>query len=222
MKKLFLAIRHGDCGAVRQMIEKQPELVHCTAKQPPKKDDGQSPLQVAIKTGHFEIAEYLIERNADLNFMEAETSCNTWRAPVLHDAVIAAVMCSRWNTNDRWMGFQVFSTEEKALQAYAVLEKMLQLGADVNGVDSFGYSVLFRFCLQAEQILPRWIRDEHREADDRVLTEELREDLKRILELLKKAGADPAYQAPILGKSVLSYYQEGCLALLLKETFGNP
>ena len=43
-----------------------------------------------------------------------------------------------------------------------------------------------------------------------------------LVRLLKKAGADPAYQAPILGKSVLSYYQEGCLALLLKETFGNP
>ena len=153
MKKLFLAIRHGESETVRQLIEKNPELVNCTAKQPPKKDDGQSPLQVALKTGQFEIAEYLIERNADLNFMEAETSCNKWRAPVLHDAVIAAVMCSRWNTLDQLRGFQVFSTEEKALQAYAVLEKMLQRGADVNGVDSIGYSVLFRFCLQALYLL---------------------------------------------------------------------
>ena len=221
MKKLFLAIRHGESETVRQLIEKNPELVNCTAKQPPKKDDGQSPLQVALKTGQLEIADYLIKRNADLNFMEADSCCNDWRAPVLHDAVIAAVMCSRWNTLDRLMGFRVFSTEEKALQAYAVLEKMLQRGADVNGVDSFGYSVLFRFCLQAEQILPTWIRNEHREANDHVLTEELREDLKRILNLLKKAGADPAYRAPILGRSVLAYYQEGSLAMLLKEAFEN-
>lgn len=221
MKKLFLAIRRGDVDLVRQLLEKQPELVHCTAKQPPKKDRGQSPLQVAIKTGQFEIAEYLIDRNADLNFMEAEACCNDWRAPVLHDAVIAAVMCSRWNTNDQLMGFQVYSTREEALRAYAVLEKMIRRGADVNGIDSFGYSVLFRFCLQAAQILPRSIRGEHRE-EKRVLTEALLEDLKRILELLKKAGADPTYQAPILGKSVLSYYREGPLAMLLKEAFGNP
>ncbi len=221
MKKLFQAIRHGEIETVRQLIEKNPELVNCTAKQPPKKDDGQSPLQVALKTGQFEIADYLIERNADLNFMEADSCCNDWRVPVLHDAVIAAVMCSRWNTLDRLMGFRVFSTEEEALRAYTVLEKMIQRGADVNGVDSFGYSVLFRFCFQAAQILPTWIRNEHREANDHVLTEELREDLKRILNLLKKAGADPAYQAPILGRSVLAYYQEGSLAMLLKEAFEN-
>ena len=222
MKKLFLAIRHGELETVKQLIEKNPELVNCTAQQPPKKDDGQSPLQVALKTGNFEIADYLIDQNANLNFMEAEACCNRWRAPVLHDAVIAAVMCSQWNTNDKYQGLRVFSTESQAAQAYAVLEKMLDRGADVNAVDSFGYSVLFRFCIQAEQILPRWIPGEHREAEDRVFTETLREDLKRILKLLKQAGADPAYQAPVLGKSVLSYYQEGCLALLLKETFGNP
>ena len=51
MKKLFKAIRNNDLDTVRQLIEKKPELVNCTAKQPPKKDDGQSPLQVALKTG---------------------------------------------------------------------------------------------------------------------------------------------------------------------------
>lgn len=221
VKKLFLAIRHGELETVKQLIEKNPKWVNCTAQQPPKKDDGQSPLQVALKTGNFEIADYLIDRNADLNFMEAESCCNKWRAPVIHDAVIAAVMCSRWNTNDKYQGLRVFSTESRAGEAIAVLAKMLDRGGDVNAVDSFGYSVLFRFCFQAEQILPRWIPEERREAEDRVFTEELRQDLIRILQLLKQAGADPAYQAPILGKSVLARYQEGSLAMLLKEVFGN-
>jgi hypothetical protein len=56
MKKLFLAIRHGDLELVKKIIEAKPELVDCTAKQPPKKDDGQSPLQVALKTEQHEIA----------------------------------------------------------------------------------------------------------------------------------------------------------------------
>ena len=92
MKKLFKAIRDGNIELVKQLIDSKPELVNCTAKQPPKKDDGQSPLQVALKTGAFDIADLLIDNGADLNFMEDESCCNTWRAPVIHDAINAAVM----------------------------------------------------------------------------------------------------------------------------------
>lgn len=62
--------------------------MNCTAKQPPKKDDGQSPLQVALKNGAFDIADYLIDQGADLNFIEDASCCNEWRAPVLHDAFL--------------------------------------------------------------------------------------------------------------------------------------
>lgn len=91
VKKLFVAIRKNEFETVKQLIKKKPELIECTAKQPPKKDDGQSPLQVYLKNGNFDIADYLIELGADINFIESE-SCNQWRAPVIHDAVNAAVM----------------------------------------------------------------------------------------------------------------------------------
>jgi 2-keto-3-deoxy-L-rhamnonate aldolase RhmA len=65
MKKLFTAIKASDLEAVRQIIEKKPALVNCVAKQPPKKDDGQSPLQVALKTGNCAIAYYLLDMGAD-------------------------------------------------------------------------------------------------------------------------------------------------------------
>lgn len=61
---------------MKQLIEKKPELVNCTAKQPPKKDDGQSPLQVALKTGNTAIAEFLIDNGANVNFIEDEICCN--------------------------------------------------------------------------------------------------------------------------------------------------
>ena len=193
MKKLFKAIRDKDFELVSQLICSNSELVNCTAKQPPKKDDGQSPLQVALKTGALDIAEYLIDNGADLNFMEDESCCNTWRAPVIHDAINAAVMCSRWNTNNPYVGFEVFSTEEKAKRSRNILEKMLHLGADVNKLDSSGNSGVWRFCLQANQILPRFDFAANCECDDRIFTVELETDLLNILKLLCRYGADLNY-----------------------------
>ncbi len=61
MKKLFTVIRQGKLDEVKRLIEKKPELVHCVSGPLPKKDHGQSPLQVALKTGKYEIADYLID-----------------------------------------------------------------------------------------------------------------------------------------------------------------
>ena len=203
MKKLFTAIRASDFEMVRQIIEKKPELVNCVAKQPPKKDDGQSPLQVALKTGNTAIANHLLDMGADVNYIEDETCCNEWRTPVLHDAINCAVMSCRWNIDDKHMGFKVFSTKEKAADALDVLKRMLDMGADVKALDSYGNSGLNRFALQAKQILP-----------------ELHEDLRGVLQALKDAGADDSYKAPNLGYSVREFCSEGSISILFDEVFG--
>lgn len=218
MKKLFQAIRKKDIEQVKQIIQQKPELVNCVAKQPPKKDDGQSPLQVSLKTGAFEIAEYLMDMGADLNFMEDASCCNAWRAPVLHDAINAAVMNSRWNTNDSIMGFRVFSTKQDADRAYRVLERMIASGADVNALDSYGSSGIWRFCLQAAQILPAYNYSTHCESDNRIFTRELEEDLTRIVSLLSLHHADFSYVSPNTKLSVMDFYKEGAVARLLKKT----
>ena len=156
MKKLFTAIRTSDLEMVRQIIEKKPELVNCVAKQPPKKDDGQSPLQVALKTGNTAIANYLLD-----------------------------------------------------------------MGADVKALDSYGNSGLNRFALQAKQILPSYNYMEHREGKDRIFTEELYEDLRSVLQALKDAGADDSYKAPNLGYSVREFCSEGSISILFDEVFGS-
>ncbi len=217
MKKLFKAIRDVDYELVKQLIDNKPELVNCTAKQPPKKDDGQSPLQVALKTGAFDIAEYLIDNGADLNFMEDESCCNTWRTPVIHDAINAAVMNSRWNTNNQYMGFKVFSTEEDARRASEILEKMLKLGSDVNKLDSYGNSGIWRFCLQAKQILPAFNYSTNCESDDRIFTKELEADLLNILKILCSYGADLSYESPNTGRTVRGFYTGGSMAKLLRR-----
>ena len=220
MKKLFTAIRASDLEIVRQIIEKKPELVNCVAKKPPKKDDGQSPLQVALKTGNTAIANYLLDMGADVNFIEDETCCNAWRTPVLHDAINCAVMSCRWNTDDKYMGFREFSTKERSVEALGVLKKMLDMGADVNALDSYGNSGLNRFALQAKQILPSYNYAEHREENDRIFTAELHEDLRSVLQALKDAGADDSYKAPNLGYSVRKFCGEGSISILFDEVFG--
>ena len=220
MKKLFTAIRSSDIETVRKIIEKKPALVNCVAKQPPKKDDGQSPLQVALKTGNTAIADYLLDMGADVNFIEDESCCNDWRTPVLHDAINCAVMFCRWNTDDKYMGFRVFSTKERAAHALGILKRMLDMGADVNALDSYGNSGLNRFALQAKQILPAFNYAEHREEADRIFTEELHEDLWNVLNALKEAGADASYKAPNLGYSVREFCSEGSISVLFDEVFG--
>lgn len=191
MKKLFQAIRNSDLETVKSLIEKKPELIFCTAKQPPKKDDGQSPLQVALKTGNFEIANYLLDLGADVNFIESEDCCNEWRAPVIHDAITAAIMNSRWNTNSEIHGgLKVFHSKEDADKSYFVLKRVVEMGADTNAVDSYGNFCVWVACFQARQILPAYIHKEQRLCTDRILTPELTEDLSRIFTLLYNNGMD--------------------------------
>lgn len=217
LKKLFKAIRDNNFELVKQLIESDSKLVNCVAKQPPKKDDGQSPLQVALKTGAFDIADFLIDNGANLNFMEDTSCCNSWRAPVIHDAINAAVMSTRWNTNNQYTGFEVFSTEENAIRARKILEKMLQLGSDVNNLDLAGNSGIWRFCLQANQILPSFNYASNCEYDDRIFTIELETDLRNVLELLCKYGADMNYVSPNIGLTVREFYSNGSMAKLLSQ-----
>lgn len=210
MKKLFQAIRKNDIETVRALIQDDPALVNCVAKQPPKKDDGQSPLQIAFKSNCLDIAKYLIDAGANVNFIEDASCCNPWRAPVIHDAINAAIMNSRWNTNSELTGFQVFSTERNAKKAYSLLKKMLDLGADVNAADSYGNSGIWRFCSQASQILPSF-------GTDRIFTKELQEDLSNILHLLHKSGSDLSYKNPNINLSLWDLYKEGHLYELLKS-----
>ena len=189
MKKLFTAIQKNDITTVKALLDKSPELISCTLKGTPKKYDGQSPLQVALKDSSTEMIEFLLEYHPDVNFIEDESCANTWRAPVIHDAINRAIMYSRWNVN-RPDGLEVENTKEEADAAFAILQKLISLGADVNAKDSYGNACIDRACLQARQILPT------KGSHDRILTAELRSDISRIFNLLIGSGADMAYIAP--------------------------
>ena len=210
MKKLFTAIQKNDHTTVATLLDKNPELIRCVHQGNPKRFDGQSPLQVALKTAGTQMIELLLTYCPDVNFMEQEPCANDWRAPVLHDAIDRAIMSARWNVS-RPDGLEVFNTQAQADEAFAILKKLIELGADVNAQDSYGNAGMDRACLQARQILPR------PNSDDRVLTDELRNDLSRIFALLKQSGADMSYTAPsAFGKTYAEQYADEAIGFFLQ------
>ena len=211
MKKLFSAIQKNDLQAVKALLDKSPSLINCVLKAPPKKYDGQSPLQVALKAACTDMVELLLTYQPDVDFIESESCINEWRAPVIHDAINRAVMFSRWNINGP-DGLKEFNIKQEADNAFRILQKIISLGANVNAKDSYGNSCMDRACLQARQILPK--------ANDpgRFLTSALREDLSRIFALLIVEGADMKYIAPhALGKNYLENYCNEAVGELLRS-----
>lgn len=209
MKKLFTAILKNDLETVKSILDKSPELISCTFKGSPKKHDAQSPLQVALKEANTEMIELLIKYNPNVNFIEDDGCLNSWRAPVIHDAINRAIMYSRWNVN-RSEGVEVFNDEKKANEAYSILQKLISLGANVNAKDSYGNACIDRACMQARQILPT------KGSNDRVLTKELIFDISRIFELLINNGADIEYIAPnAFGRTYKERYENETLGYFL-------
>lgn len=203
MKKLFDAIKKNNFETVKMLIEKNGSLVNCTATKPPQEDDGQSPLQVAIKNRKFAIAEFLLNMGANVNFIESENCSNNWRTPVIHDAINCAIMCSRFNTLTNGQ-IEIFNSKETAEKAYALMKKIIELGANVNAVDSYGNSCLDRACLQASQILPTFNHTTQQLCNDRLITTELIEDLSSIFNLLIQNGADLNYKKD--NKTIIEKY----------------
>ena len=214
MKKLFDNIKKSNIEKVSQIIEKNPELVNCVSANLLKRDEGQSPLQIALKTGNAAIANYLLDMGADVNFIANEETPK--REPVIHNAIKYAVLSCRWNENDKYIGFSECSTKENAVEALGILKKMLDMGADVKALDFYGYSGLDCFARQAKGILPTYNYMEEREENDRIFTTEVHEDLKNVLKALKDAGAD---------LSDLDKFREPCskgaIAILLDEVYGG-
>ena len=188
MQKTFQLLRRGDLEGVRQILDKKPEEVNAVSGDKPKRDQGQSLLQVAIKSGHLDIADLLIDRGADLNFIEEPTELNPFCQPVIQTASGRAVfdcrrMIKRWNGQ-----YEMYSSKEKADQSFKVFEKMLELGADISQKDSHGGILLQTILIETKEVLPSYYWKTKETSDNVLITDELRHDLNRIYDLLIRYG----------------------------------
>ena len=197
MKSLFLAVRKGDLEKVKQLVNNNKSIVNSIAKQPPKKDDGQSPLQVAYKTGNFDIANYLIDMGADINYIEKK-SINEWRAPVIHDAIRATIFSTRYPVS-----FGEQNSKKQFENAFNSLKKIIKAGANMKAQDSFGNNCAMRAVLDARQ----FNYDEKKKY--------LIEDLKVIFKLLKQFGVD-FNEATNTRESALEFIKDEPIAKLIK------
>ena len=181
MKKLFVALRQGNIEEVKRIISEKPKLLDCVSGPQPKKDHGQSLLQVALKSGSFDIADYLIGQGIDVDFMEAEDDDPGLRAPVLFDAISAVLdsLCiNRFASPE-----EVHNRFRKSDRALDLLEKIVANGADVNKRASNGLCALNWSLHHAGQIM--------RNADSYPFSQEkAREQLERVFDLLIDHGAD--------------------------------
>ncbi len=208
MQKTFKAIKNGDINTVKEILAADPNEINVIAKQPPKKDDGQSLLQIALKTGQLDIAELLLDMGANVNHIEPEDCCNDWRMPVLHDAIRCAIMNCRWNFKDYTTNkYVVNSTKEKADKAFEILKRMLELGADITSKDSYGNSTLERAVLDARQLLPTYNYSQNTIYDNRIITKELRHDFLRLFSLLYKFGASNQWINRTTNKPIVEAYK---------------
>ena len=204
MKKLFALLRQGDLEEIKRIITAKPELLNSVAGPQPKKDHGQSLLQVALKSGNFEIADYLIDKGIDVDFMEAEDNDPGLRAPVLFDAITAAIdsLCINAFSTQK----EIQSRFEKSDRALGLLKRIIADGANVNKRSSNGLSALNWSLHHAEQIM--------KNAKIYPFSQKkVREQLECIFDLLFENGADfnawfkeGSFPEPCPGPSIKSLY----------------
>lgn len=217
MKKLFSAIKKHDFEMVKEILEQKPDLISCVAKQPPKSDDGKSLLQVAIKDGTMEIANYLLDKGADVNFIEPENSVSGWRMPVIQDAVANAVIQSRWCIVDKEGKETVQHTKKESDEAFELLKRMIDMGANLDVADSYGNTTIERAAMDSQKILPNYISRTGEYTKNRKITEDLRDDLTRIFSLLFENGVTSHVKLRTSEMTVKEYYSEQPLAEFLND-----
>lgn len=189
MNVMFKEIRQGDIEKVRGRIAKNPAVVNEVFDgTKPKKDIGQSPLQVAIKCGEFEIIDLLLENGADADFMEDQsqkpenTSASYFMSmSVLHDAIIGT------------FGSLPYGQYDRSERYVKVIEKLLEMGADPNKESSpstMGECIppIGTLIREANEVLRRYSHSSELNSDKKF--QAAKKHLFEVLDLLEKYGAD--------------------------------
>jgi len=170
---------------VARILDKHPDLIACLAKAPPKKDDGQSPLMVAIKSDNLEVAHLLLDRGADVNFKDAPSQPYNESAPIWLNAVGQCFLRARHT---------VGPGPERSKGYFLLLRRLLEKDMDPNQKFTSDYSCTnaWQYALNQYDYFAHDSYDSYPRIREREQQEnrQLREMLKAVLDELFSHGAD--------------------------------
>lgn len=187
MNKLFKDIRQGNIDSVKAIIEKKPEAVNeIFTGTKPKKDIGQSPLEVAIKCGAFEIVDYLLDHGADPDFVESQDQID-------EHCVCTSVLQIALSNGMYSLTYGDPNLVDMSDNYVRVIERLLEMGANPNKNPEFEgaihrpISTIRTFVASAGNALK--ITNEHAERHPE-RHERAKKTVRTVLELLMKYKAD--------------------------------
>ena len=154
--ELFAAIRSGDAGAVRALLDAQPGLAAV------KNEQGQSPVLAAAYSGRTEIRDLLIARGAPLEFHEAAAAGQLDRVKQL---VEKNVELARSYSPD---GFPVFALAA-VFGHLPVARYLFEKGTNVNAAatNGTGYTALTGAVTSGHQEIAAWLLENGADANYR-------------------------------------------------------
>lgn len=184
MKKLFTLIRQGKRDEVAAILAKRPELISCTAIAPPKKDNGQSPLMVAIKSDNLEVAHLLLDYGADVNFRDPPSQPHNESVPIWYLAVGQCFMRAGDFVSDK--------SKERSRGYYELLQRLLDMGMDPNkkATSEFFSLNAWQYALNQYNYFAHGSYSSYYEDGDKAHNRQLREMLKAVLDLLLAHGVN--------------------------------
>lgn len=184
MKKLFTVIRQGKLDEVARILDKNPNLISCLAVAPPKKDHGQSPLMVAIKSDNPAVAHLLLDRGADVNFKDNPSQPHNESVPIWYLAVGQCFMRAG-NVVSQAM-------KDRSKEYFLLLRRLLDMGMDPNQKatsDLWSYNA-WHFALNEYNDSARSSYTSYNTEGDKAHNRQLREMLKAVLDELLAHGVD--------------------------------
>lgn len=184
MKKLFTMIRQGKVDEVAAILDRKPELIACTAAAPPKKDAGQSPLMVAIKSDNLEVAHLLLDRGAEVNFRDEPSQPYNETVPIWYLAVGQCFLRAGDTVSEK--------SKERSKGYFLLLRRLLDMGMDPNqraASDRWSRNAWQMALDEYDRFAYESYSDYHEEGD-KAHNRQLREMLKAVLDLLLAHGAD--------------------------------
>lgn len=163
MRKLFQAINKAEFETVKQIVIQKPEVVNDKSIGLLKRDEGQTPLRIAIKNSFPKMTMLFVENGADINAYTPEDDMY-----IIHQAIYTVMRyaCSGKiylrNKEFKEKGIvsdytQKLYDEDKRLFdiSYSILEYLIKQGIDINLENKQGNCFSYGVICSSPSFFPR-------------------------------------------------------------------